>query len=188
MTDIPELFRQAVERFGDSVDAIPAAGWTGPTPCTEWNVRDLVNHLASECRWMPPLFAGATIAEVGDALDGDLLGDDPVEAWREAGAGAVAAVAAPGAMEQTVHLSFGDVDGNRYAGDLVSDLTIHRWDLARAIGADEVLDPDLVRAAWNHLSPMAEAWRAAGAFAGAVEVADDVDQQTKLLALTGRRV
>jgi uncharacterized protein (TIGR03086 family) len=188
MGEVPELFGRAVERFGESVGAIPTAGWIGPTPCTEWNVWDLVNHLASECRWVPPLFAGATIAEVGDALDGDLLGEDPVEAWREAGAGAVAAIAAPGAMERTVHLSFGDVDGNRYAGDLISDLTIHRWDLARAIGADERLDVDLVRAAWDHLSPIAEAWRAAGAFAGVVEVAGDADQQTKLLALTGRRV
>jgi uncharacterized protein (TIGR03086 family) len=188
MADRPELFRRAVERFGESVEAIPAAGWTGPTPCAEWNVRDLVNHLVSECRWVPPLFAGATIAEVGDALDGDLLGEDPLAAWREAGAGAVAAIGAPGAMKHMVHLSFGDVDGNQYAGDLISDLTVHGWDLARAIGADERLDADLVRASWDHLSPMAEAWRSAGAFADAVQVAEGADQQTKLLALTGRRV
>jgi uncharacterized protein (TIGR03086 family) len=188
MADIPELFRRAVERFGEPVDAIPADGWTGPTPCLEWNVRDLVNHLVSECRWVPPLFAGATIAEVGDALDGDLLGEDPVGAWREAGAGAVASISAPGAMERMVHLSFGDVEGSRYVGDLVSDLTVHRWDLARAIGADERLDADLVRASWDHLSPMAEAWRSAGAFGDAVEVADGADRQTKLLGLTGRRV
>lgn len=195
MTEIPELFRRVVERFGETVGAIsssappsgPSAGWTRPTPCTDWNVRDLVNHVVSECRWVPPLFEGTTIAEVGGALDGDLLGDDPAGAWRKAGAAAVAAIAAPGAMERTVHLSFGDVDGARYAGDLVSDLTIHGWDLARAIGGDERLDPDLVKASWDHLSPMAEAWRAAGAFADAVAVPDGADHQTRLLALTGRR-
>ena len=50
----------------------------GATPCTEWDVRALVNHVLGEIRWAVPLFAGSTIAEVGDRFDGDLLGDDPV--------------------------------------------------------------------------------------------------------------
>ena len=53
-------------------------------------------------------------------------------------------------MSRTVHLSFGDVTGEEYARQLVADLLIHGWDLARAIGADETLDADLVDevAAW----------------------------------------
>ena len=60
--------------------------WTHSTPCAEWDVRALVNHVVGEDRWVPPLLAGLTIAEVGDTLAGDLLGDDPQLAWDRAAA------------------------------------------------------------------------------------------------------
>ncbi len=52
-----------------------------PTPCAAWNVRDLVNHVVAQARRVAPLLAGVTLNEVGEQLDGDLLGDDPVRAW-----------------------------------------------------------------------------------------------------------
>jgi hypothetical protein len=72
------------------------------------NVRALVNHVLAEARWTPPLLAGRMIAEVGDALDGDLLGDDPLAAWDTGRDKAVAAAHAPGINSRIVHLSFGD--------------------------------------------------------------------------------
>jgi uncharacterized protein (TIGR03086 family) len=150
-------------------------------------VRALVNHLVNEGRWAPPLLGGATIAEVGDRFDGDVLGDDPHAAWEAAAEECVAAAGQHGATERTVHLSFGDFPGEFYLSQLLADHVIHAWDLARAVGADESLDPELVE--WVHafLAPQADAWRAAGVFAAAVEAPRDADLQTRLLALTGRR-
>ncbi|HEU4399007.1 MAG TPA: TIGR03086 family metal-binding protein, partial [Actinomycetota bacterium] len=135
-TDASELHRRATDAFGDRVHAIADDQWELPTPCSEWSVRQLVNHLVYENRWTAPIFAGRTIAEVGDRFEGDLLGDDPAAAWDDSAKEAVAAVTEQGATERTVHLSFGDVPGSEYAMQLFADHLIHGWDLARAIGAD----------------------------------------------------
>jgi uncharacterized protein (TIGR03086 family) len=117
-----------------------------PPPLPGWTVRQLVNHLVNEERWTPPLLAGATIEEVGSRFDGDLLGDDPVAAFDGAAAAALAVVRAEGALEGTVHLSFGDHPAREYAMQLAADHLVHAWDLARAIGADQSLDTDAVTA------------------------------------------
>src|SRR5438093_13714711 len=104
--DVPELHRRATGSCSRSVLAIRDDQWGLPTACSEWDVRELVGHLVSEHRWTPEIFAGRTVAEVGDRFDGDLLGDDPLGAWREAAAEAVTAVSGEGAMTRTVHLSF----------------------------------------------------------------------------------
>ena len=180
-----EMYRRSVEEFGQRVMAIGAGDWPHPTPCTEWSVRDLVRHLVYEELWTPPLLAGATLAEVGDRFEGDILGDDPQVAWKEAAAHAVAA-ATPGTLSRTVHLSFGDFPGREYLGQLTADHTIHAWDLARGLNADDRLDPELVQFVYDFMAPQADQWAAAGVFAPAVDVPADADVQSKLLALSGR--
>src|SRR2546422_7260815 len=114
MDDLPVLYRRASDRYGSLVDAVGDEQWGQPTPCSEWDVRTLVNHLVNENLWVPPLFEGKTIADVGDRFDGDVLGDDPAAAWSDAASPAVFAIAGDGAMERIVHLSFGDVPGSEY--------------------------------------------------------------------------
>lgn len=185
--DAVEFFGRSVAEFGRRVAAVDGAQWSVPTPCDRWDVRALVNHLVNEDRWVPPLLDGATIAEVGDRLDGDLLGDDPVAAWRDASEAALAAAARPGVVERTVHLSFGDFPGGAYLEQVATDHVVHAWDLARAIGADERLDPALVERAEATLAPMVDLGRAAGVFGAKVEAPPGADAQTRLLALSGRR-
>jgi uncharacterized protein (TIGR03086 family) len=187
MTDVLRLLQRGIADFGRAVHTVGADQWSAPTPCTEWDVRALVNHLAVEHLWVPPLLAGKTVAEVGDAFDGDRLGDDPVAAWDAAAAGSTAGFAEPGALDRTVHLSYGDRPARDYCREMVLDLVVHSWDLARAIGADEHVDPDLVELAYGHIAPIVHLWQDAGIFAPPVPVPDDADLQTRLLALTGRR-
>jgi len=182
-----ETFDRAAEAFKARVDATAPDQWGNATPCRDWDVRTLVNHVASELRWITPMLDGKTIAEVGDRLDGDLLGDDPQRAFGEAVREATSAASAPEALAQTVHLSFGDREADSYIREVTTDLVIHSWDLARGIGAHDRLDAGLVAFAQTTLEPQAEAWRAGGAFGPAVEVAADADAQTRLLAITGRR-
>ena len=82
--------------------------WAAPTALPGWDVRALVHHIVVEERWAPPLFAGLTIDEVGDIFEGDQLVPDPLTAARDASGAALDAVREDGAMERTVHLSFGD--------------------------------------------------------------------------------
>ena len=186
MAELVVLFERAVEEFGARVRAVGDDQWHLPTPNTEWDVSALVNHLVGEARWAPPLLAGATIAEVGDRFDGDLLGPDPQAAWGEAAADEVEAARQEGVLDRTVHVSFGDIPAGEYLSQLIADHAIHAWDLARAVGADERLDPELVGFALDYLGPQVDGWRQAGAFGPAVELAPGADDQSRLLALTGR--
>lgn len=185
--DTAELHRRAVEGFGELVRSVREDQWHAPTPDPEWDVRDLVNHLVVENRWTRPLVTGMTIEEVGDRFEGDLLGDDPRRAWEEAAAEALEAVRAEGALTRTVHISSGDVSGEEYALQLFSEHLIHGWDLARAIGADDRLDPELGRAAASWFASKEEEYRQAGAIAPRPEIPAGADDQAVLLAMFGRR-
>ena len=90
--DVIVLHKRTVEAFLERVESIGDDRWSGPTPCPDWDVRALVNHVVGEDRWTAPLLGGSTIAEVGDRFEGDLLGADPVESANDAAAEAVAAV------------------------------------------------------------------------------------------------
>jgi len=184
--DVPDLHQRASAEFGRRLHMIGEDQWGLPTPCTDWDVRALVRHLVDENLWTPPLMEGSTIAEVGDRFEGDILGDDPKKAYDEAAAAAVASVHGDGNMERTVHLSFGDFPGREYAMQLFADHLVHAWDLARAIRADERLDPELVAACAEWFEPMESAYRSAGAIGPAVPVAEEADAQTRLLARFGR--
>jgi uncharacterized protein (TIGR03086 family) len=184
--DVVELQQRGARRFTELVEQVGDA-WDAPTPATEWDVRTLVNHVTVEQLWAPPLMAGATIADVGDRFDGDVLGDDPVACWNRAIAAASEAFGAPGALECTVHLSFGDTPSVEYVWQMVADLHLHGWDLATALGADDRIDPDAATALLAVLSAQEEMLRVSGMFGDHLAVDDDADDQVCLLALVGRR-
>jgi uncharacterized protein (TIGR03086 family) len=183
--DVPAQHQRAAAAFGRLVEQVADGQWCEPTPCAAWSVRQLVNHVVYENRWAVPLFAGKTVADIGDTFDGDLLGADPVTAWRESAAETRTAIDAPDAMTRTVHLSFGDVAGEEYARQLVADLLIHGWDLARAIGADESLDPTLVDHVADWFSGWEDGYRAAGVI-GPRQTTSGGDRAAELLAAFGR--
>jgi uncharacterized protein (TIGR03086 family) len=185
--DIPVMFRGAVAEFDSRVRQVGDEHWLGATPDEGWTVRDLVNHVVGEDLWAPLLLAGSTIAEVGDRFEGDVLGAGPKEAWAAASAAAVRAVEAGGALDKTVHLSFGDFPGREYASQLFADHLIHAWDLARALGADEQLDAGLVASCASWFDPMEDAYRSAGAIAARPPVPGHADPQAVLLARFGRQ-
>jgi uncharacterized protein (TIGR03086 family) len=184
--DIPELHRRAIQGFGERLRAVGDDQWHLPTPCTEWDVRMLVNHVTGENLWTVPLFAGKTIGDVGDDLAGDILGDDPKATWDASEGPAIESVQAPGAMERSVDLSRGPTPGRDYATEMLMDYLMHSWDLARATGGDEKLDPEVVAFCIEWFAGVEDAYRASGAIAERPPIPDDADQQTVMLAMTGR--
>jgi uncharacterized protein (TIGR03086 family) len=153
-------------------------------------VRTLVHHLLSEQRWVPPMFEGLTIAQVGDRFEGELMGGD-ASAWPEMLASAMAqahaVVAQPGALKRTVHLSFGDASGREYVMQLTADLAVHAWDLARATGQDDTLDPGAVAL----LLPWTEASvgliAGSGMFGPPIDAGPGAPDDVRLLGLLGRK-
>ncbi len=184
--DLLDQHRRAMGEFDRRVKLVTDDRWHVGTPCEAWDVRDLVNHVVVEQLWVPHLMAGETLEEVGDRYDGDQLGDDPAGTWIEAAPVARAAFDEPGALERMVHTSGGQIPATDYLGQMTLDLAIHAWDLARGLGVDEELDPELVEALYATCAPMAADLTATGVFGQPVEVPDTADVQTRLLALLGR--
>jgi uncharacterized protein (TIGR03086 family) len=185
--DLPSIHEQALAATRPVVAGISDDQWTDPTPCEGQDVRTLTNHLVGGNFWVAELAPGGTIEDVGDRLDGDVLGADATAAYDQSAKVAAAAFQAAGAMDRPVAVSYGPVPGSIYAGHRIVDIVVHGWDLAKATGQDTTLDPALVQACWEIVVPQAELLKASGAFAEPVPVGDDADLQTKLLALLGRQ-
>ena len=186
MAEIERDFADSVRDFARKVRAIRDDQWANATPCTEWDVRALVNHLVNEALWVRPLLEGRTIAEVGDRFDGDLLGDDPKAAFDRAAAEATAAAGEPGAAARIVHISSGDAPVGEYLGQVFADFVVHGWDLARGIGAEDTIDPGHAASIYEQMRPLEDEMKTWGVYGEKIEVPDGADTQTKLLALFGR--
>lgn len=184
--ELPELHRAALAATRDLVAGVGDDQWHLPTPCDDWDVRQLVNHIVAGNHWVSPLITGSTIADVGDRLDGDVLGDDPLAAYEASQAEADAAFSAPGAMEAPANVSYGPVPASIYAGHRFLDVLVHGWDLAKGTGQDATLRPDLVEACLAIAEPQADGLASSGAFGTDHDVPDEASPQDRLLALLGR--
>jgi uncharacterized protein (TIGR03086 family) len=187
MEDIARLHRRALGETRAVVAGIGRDQWSSATPCEGWNVQTLLNHLVAGNLWAAELGAGATIEEVGDRLDGDVLHDDALAAYEESVKLAAATFEVPGALDAPCAVSYGPVPGSVYCGHRFVDVLIHGWDLAVATGQDSTLEPELVAAASELLHDQADMVRASGAFGDDLVVSANAGAQTKLLAFIGRR-
>ena len=183
--DGAQLFGRALEQATALVGGVRPSQFGLATPCTEWDVRTLASHMLYELSWVPDLTLGATIAEVGDRYDGDLIGDDLVVSWRRAADAALIAVdrCDPVAI---AHLSYADVSNDAYLRQVGGDELIHSWDLGAATGALVRFDPELAEAAYENTLPDVKGMQASGLFAPPVPVPENADPQTRLVALFGR--
>jgi uncharacterized protein (TIGR03086 family) len=195
--DVTELYERVSQGFRTRLHALTPEQWALPTPCTEWNVRDIVNHTVWGQSWVVPLCAGLTVEEVGNRFEGDLLGEDPIGAWEKTIRSAIDAFDSPEAQARVIELlAYGTVTGQDFGYDIAMDLHVHTWDISRAVGGDEQLDPELNAAVHDWLASVdvdrdngfsLPRLRLKGLFAPRVETPPGADVQTRLLAITGRR-
>jgi uncharacterized protein (TIGR03086 family) len=143
-TGITDRYTHASARFESLLPAV--RDWTAPTPCTEWDVRALVNHMARGNLSYARLAEGGTAAEFLRLRDVDALGADPVGAFADSVRACADAFTRPGALARVLDYPLGRIPGEQALAVRTADSVIHTWDLARAIGADDTLDGDLV--AW----------------------------------------
>ena len=192
MDDPLEMFLTGVRVFGDRVRAITEEQWSAPTPDTEWTVADLVEHLIDEHRWAAPLLHGLDLDSAAKVVEGSRrlpvdggVGANFAELWSEAAIASVDAFTADGALDRSVALARGDTPARSYLGEMIFDLTVHAWDLAKAIGFPDPLPEDLVVHAYEQVAAAGD-MSASGLFAAPVEVPDDAPIVHRLIAATGR--
>ncbi|WP_308406804.1 TIGR03086 family metal-binding protein [Streptomyces sp. AC555_RSS877] len=135
-----DAFTRVQDTVGTLVRATAPDRFGLPTPCEDWTVRDLLNHLV----WENIIWGG--LAQGTPPTDGhteDHLGDNHVAAFETAAARARDAFRQPDLLNR----SFGPAPGRRVVEQLLVELLVHGWDLATALGHDRDLEPDIARAA-----------------------------------------
>ncbi|HEX9681733.1 MAG TPA: TIGR03086 family metal-binding protein [Acidimicrobiales bacterium] len=184
--DYPAMHAEVAQVFLDGAVMVDESQWDSPTPCEGWTVRDLVNHVVAGNFWAAELVGGRTIGDVGDAYDGDVLGDQPSSVVEKSTASAVSAFRAPGAMTASCAVSYGPVPGKVYCGHRIVDLVGHAWDLATATGQDATREAAHVAACLEILEPQFELLAASGLFGGATDPGASAEPQARLLSMLGR--
>ncbi len=177
-----ERHRRAVAGFDSVVDAAASdsAVWSRPTPCEGWTAADVVMHVAGVHH--------RVATELGSQCELP-ASKDPTElvaGWHRIRDAAVRTLAEPGALDTEIKMGPGVMKAGQFANILMTDTLVHTWDLARAVGASEQLDPELVKRAHEAAIPLEKMLRSGTAFGPAVAVDDDADPQTKMLAFFGR--
>jgi uncharacterized protein (TIGR03086 family) len=185
--DLPEVHARSLDHARRAVGGVGADRWDAPSDCAPWTVRELVNHVVTGNYWAAELGSGLSIEQVGDRLDGDVLGRAPLAVYDDSSLLAAAVFRAPGAMDRPCAVSYGPVPGSVYCGHRFLDVLIHGWDVATSTGQDTTLDPDLVEACFAVIEPQMDMLAASGMFGDRIDVPADAGRQAQLLGLLGRR-
>lgn len=162
------------------------AAWDVATPCDGWTARDLVAHSVNVHRRMLVRLDGGELPDMepapaapGEDLPGEL----------RALAGAVQGALDGGRGGEVVESPAGPVAFAELVGTLLcADTLVHTWDLARATGQDERLDPSAVGVALEFMLPRDAGMRRPGGFGPRLDAPEGADAQTRLLLFCGRRV
>jgi uncharacterized protein (TIGR03086 family) len=181
MSDVSERYRKVATQFTDRVRAVPADAWDNASPCEGWTARDVVDHVVTS--------TGFFLGRAGIELPaGPPAGDDPAAAWERARGAMQSALDSPDVASAEYETPMGRATLEQTVGQFgVGDVLVHTWDLARATGQDETLDADEVRRLYAVMEPNDEMMRQGTAFGPRVPVPPDADEQTQLIAFTGRR-
>lgn len=181
-----ERYRFLASRFTDVIDAVPDDQWHALTPCEGWSALDVVQHVVST--------EYDFLGRMGFSDSPRIVIADARAAWPAVRDAMQAALDRP---DQANHAFDGYFGPTTFAGTAASfycaDLTVHRWDIARAVGLasfEEVpaTEIDLIMDAFGPDSSLAKDMRQPGLFNDPVAVSNNADDTTKLMAWLGRTV
>ncbi|HEY2834046.1 MAG TPA: TIGR03086 family metal-binding protein [Sporichthyaceae bacterium] len=181
VSEIRARYGRIAAGLDDRLARLTPDQWSVKTPCTEWDSAALMTHVVEVHRAMGAMLSGVAPEPV--TVDTDL-----VSAWRAGRAAIESAMADESTATKVVDtgrfgtMPFGIVVG----GMLCTDTIVHTWDLSRATGQDERLDPAGVAEAFALLKTFGDGIRQPGAFGPAVEPPGGADEQTQFLCYCGR--
>jgi uncharacterized protein (TIGR03086 family) len=178
-----DRFRRIAAAFSARVDAVPDRAWDNPAPCDGWVARDVVGHLVE---WIPDFLRNYADTELPAPPP---VAVDPVASWNALRNDLQDVLDDPARADRPCDAPGGPMTVGRAIDQFITnDVFLHTWDLARATGLDETLDADEVHGLLIDMEPADEMLRKSGHFGPRVEVPDDADEQTRLLAFIGRRL
>jgi uncharacterized protein (TIGR03086 family) len=185
VNEIANRYRTRADDFERKVAAVRPEQWTNQSPCEDWDARGVVRHIViMHGAMLRPLDRGRSPAPSVD--------DDPLGAFRSARADIEAVLADPSLAQIEDSSPAGQITVERHIDQVVSvDLVLHGWDLARATGQDDTMDPRDVEHAWSVWSWVVdqmgkERLRVAGVIGPEVKIPEGARPQDRLLGLVGR--
>ena len=185
-----ELYERAVSTMRPIIAGIKPEQLNAATPCTEWNVQQLLLHNLNVARMLEGILTGSLTP---DALPNpmDVSGPLPPEgaaaAYETSTANLLNAVRAPGMVDQVFDTPFGPASAGSLLNGIFGDVLIHQWDLAKATNQDFTMDDALAEVCRQVMEPHLEQGRAAGFIGPVIAVPDDASPGDKLLGLAGRQ-
>ena len=178
------LVAKAATETANAVRGVKPDQLGAPTPCTEWDVRTLANHLLAVISALN--LAGHRADMPNDLWERDLMTDEWAGRFDDEARCAVAAWAEPTAWEGTVSMGSTELPAPFVATMLATDLVVHGWDLTRATGQDYHCDDDVAELTHGFVADSSEQGRGMGIFAEPVPVGDEASTLDRALALSGR--
>jgi uncharacterized protein (TIGR03086 family) len=163
----------------DVISAVPSTELDGATPCDEWKVRDLLEHMIG-------VVAGLGAAASGTAASPFALGDDPGAQFEGVAKTTLDAWRAPGALDRIIDGPAGAMPGRVYAGINLLDTATHSWDLATACGLPSALPDDIAEFALEVSRQTIAPEIRVGRFAPEVRAPSGCSATEALVAFLGR--
>ena len=184
------MLQRVVDTTTDVIGHTTSAQLSNPTLCSEWTVKDLINHMVTGATMFAISAEQGSVPDdvLGKLMAADNVGDDPKGAWDTAAKRAMAAFAAPGVMEKMVKLPFGEMPAGVALNIAIFDVATHSVDLACATG-QSVSDTDLLEGALAIGQQMVgPELRQPGIFDGEQAIGADAPVSDRLLAFAGRKL
>ncbi|PZC49202.1 MAG: Mycothiol maleylpyruvate isomerase N-terminal domain-containing protein [Chloroflexi bacterium] len=174
-----ELYEAASQRARQVIAGVKESQLSDPTPCADWNVQALRDHLVGGPSLGYGMLAGLGRQPAPEAAT-------PQDSYQEGVARFTAEARKAGALDQTLE-AVGGMSGAQFMMTLFMDTFIHSWDLAKATGQDTNLDGGLASVIYEAWQPNMDGLRASGRVGAAVQVPEDASVQDKLIAMMGRQ-
>jgi uncharacterized protein (TIGR03086 family) len=181
---------KVLDHAGTVVDGVEPNQLGNPTLCTEWTVRDVINHVVGGSTMFAECVEGGSVADsrLEQLMGGDNLGDDYKGAFHRASDRARTAFSGPGALEKMVKLPFGEMPAGVALNIAVMDVMTHALDIAKATG-QKVDDAELLEAALTIGRQLITAdFRKPGLFDAEQPAPANASPADKLLAFAGRKI
>ena len=180
VTEISERYARLADAFAAKIAMVPEARWSAPSPCAQWTALDVVKHVIST----QGMFVGFVGREIGELPDPD---DDPLAAWNVARSVVQHDLEDPTRANAEFEGFAGKSTFEAAVGRfLCMDLVVHGWDLARAAGLDEEMEPEDIARVSEQATAFGDMLRSPQAFGPEVVAPADADDQVRLLAFLGR--
>jgi uncharacterized protein (TIGR03086 family) len=178
-----ERIEKATEHTSKIVHGVKTEQLSDPTPCTEFDVRLLLNHVIGGLEMLRDAASGGS----PQPPQGDQFADDPGGTYDERRAKLLEVLRAPGVLDKPWQMPFGALPGQMMASIAFVEHITHGWDLAKATGQDRTIPADLLAEATSVVEPTDAMWRMPGVCGPKVDVPDDAPPSDRFAAFMGRQ-